>query len=96
MQRGNFTFRFGSYSISSKDNKNYCESCINDNFNPYELATFLLSDGINYVTVKMLKEVLDEIWIYDNQISLYSIVAIKGDVLRQISDDGNSINLILG
>ena len=68
---------------------------MNDNFNPFESATFLLSDGSNYVTVKMLKEVLDELWIYDNQISLYSIVAIKGDVLRQISDDGNGINLVL-
>jgi hypothetical protein len=47
------------------------------------------------VTVKILKEVLDELWIYDNQITLYSIVAIKGDVLRQISEDGNGINLIL-
>jgi len=30
----------------------------------------------------MLKEVLDELWIYDNQISIYSIIAIKGDVFR--------------
>lgn len=49
-----------------------------------------MSDGIGYATAIIPKEILDELWIYGNQIQNYSIICMRGRVIRSSYEDGKT------
>lgn len=66
----------------------------NELSNPYSQAQISLSDGIGYASAILPKEVLDELWMYNNQIEQYAIVLIKGKVVRYSYEDGKTAFII--
>ena len=77
--------KFGFEIVASKQKTNR---------NLHTQAQLHISDGIGFASAVMPKNVLDQLWTFNNEIKNYAIVVIKGKLVRYSYEDGKTAFII--